>query len=744
MRTSIHLLSFLLALILAGCPDDPACDDGLVVDDAGSCVLPTAESCSEDTLAVLGEPQCLPVGWTDCGEAFAASDDGCIDACPQAGEDSAACRAAGDLVCPEGFSAASPGCAPILAASACAGATRATLGAPECEPIGDCEAPFPPAAATLFVDAAFTDDELGPTHHRTVSAALAAATIDDVIAIEAGTYAESLVLPARVSLVGRCAAEVTLMGPGNPGVSVSSREGVSLSGLTIRGFDVAVEAEHGSKITLEDVLLVENRTVGVFVLDADTEVTIRRSAVRDTLPDGGSFGTAVGVGFGGHLILEDSTLSGSQDMGILVDGSGSRATLRRSAVVDTQGRPAGTLGWGIAIQDGGHASLTDSLVRHSRNVGVNVVGAGSQLQVSGSVVEETAPGGDLAGIGIGIGISVQLGAALALERSTLRHNAVYGLRVGETGTTADIAGLVVDGVLASSDGVLSVGVQVENGAEVDLTESFLQNPEAVGGPLAIGLIAQNGGIARVFDVAIVGAAAAGIAVDGTGTHVQAKRLLVRDVATSDPDFGYGVAVSRSGLFEAEGLGLLRTRSSALFVEDATAALRHASIQDTAVSATGRGRGVTAQHRAQLTLEESLLAGNVQVGVVLFGEGTLAVLSGSAVRGTRIDPAGEHGHGVEVLQDAVVRVERSELRDNEGVGAIFASAAGSLELSRVLDNRVGIHAFDGSTLREQAEAPDAIPALSVVITESEFSGNETRVGSGAVPLPEPEPRPSATE
>ena len=53
------------------------------------------------------------------------------------------------------------------------------------------------------------------------------------------------------------------------------------------------------------------------------------------------FGTAVGVGFGGHLILDDSTLSGSHDMGILVDGSGSRATLRKSAVLDTSGRSAG-------------------------------------------------------------------------------------------------------------------------------------------------------------------------------------------------------------------------------------------------------------------------------------------------------------------------------------------------------------------------------------------------------------------
>lgn len=732
MRPALVFSLFLAVGLAAACPAETRCEEGLVLDDAESCVLPAPENCGAGTLAALGESGCLPIGWTDCGEAFAESEEGCVDACT---ESAAACRAAGEHVCPEGFTAAAPGCAPIIASEPCAGATRPALGEQGCVPLGECDAAFPPADATLFVDASFTDEDLDETHHRTIAGALAAT--GDVIAIEAGTYPEALVIPRPVKLVGRCAARVTLAGPGNPGIKVRDLRGVAIEGITVRDFDIGLEVERGSQVTLEGVLLEQNQTVGMFVLDADTEVTLRRSAVRDTQPAAGRFGTAIGVGFGGTLLVEDSALSGSHDMGLLVNGSGSRATLLKSAVLATVGRPGGALGWGIAIQEGGEAELVDSLVRQSRNVGVNVVGADARLEIAGSVIDETAVGDDAEGRSIGIGVSAQLGAELLLVDSTVRANAIYGVRVGEPGTTAELRGLVVDGVHADSAG-LSIGVQAENGAEVTVLESFLHNPAEVGGPLAMGLLARSGATVKVTDLTVAGAGAAGVLAGGADTRLEATRLLVRDTEPLDPDFGYGVAVSGGATFAADGLGLVRNQSSALFVNGATATLRRATIKDTLASEGGRGRGISAQFGASLDLEATLLENNTQLGLFLFGQGTTASLSTSAIRQTRKDPEGEHGHGLEVVDDAVARLQHTELADNEGVGAIYAQAAGTLELTRVLRNRVGLHVQDGATIREETKAPDEVPALSVVVTASEFSGNETRVGSGAVPLPQPAP------
>jgi hypothetical protein len=732
VATPCALLTLLLA---AACPGPAACEEGLALDDEGQCVPTLPADCEARGLAVLGEAGCLAVGWTDCGEAFTKTDNGCIDACT---DSAASCRAAGVLACAEGFVEASPGCAPVIANEPCTGATRATLGANTCVPIGACDAPFPPANATVFVDPTFPDEELDATHHRTLAAALASG--GDVIAIEAGTYPEALVLPRPVALVGRCAAQVVIAGPGNPGLKIVGHKGVVLEGLTLRGFDIGIEAERGAEVLLEGVLLEDNQTVGMFVLDDDTKVTLRRSAIRDTRPDGGRFGIAIGVGFGGSLLVEDSALSGSHDMGVLVSDEGSSATLLKSAVLATSGRPGGALGWGLSITAGAEAELVDSLVRQNRNAGINVVGAGASLRLQSSVVDQTAIGNDAAGQQIGVGISAQLGSSLSLLDSTLRDNAIFGLRVAEPGTTAEVRGLVVDGV-RPAENELSVGVQVARGAEVRLDESFLHNPEAVGGPLSLGLLAQNGSLVHLHDVTIASAGASGLNVDGPGARVQAVRVLVRDTQSSGPDFGYGISVQRDAVFEADGLGLLRNRSTALFVEAATASLSRASLTSTRASERGRGRGVSAQFGATLLLEECLLEDNIQAGVFLYGRGTSAVLSRSAVRGTRRDPAGQHGNGVTVLDDAVVRVQRSELSANEGVAAIFAQAAGAVERSRVLDNRVGLHAQDGASILEQAEIPAEFPALSVVVAGSEFRGNETRVGSGAVPLPQPAPSPT---
>ena len=59
-------------------------------------------------------------------------------------------------------------------------------------------------------------------------------------------------------------------------------------------------------------------------------------------------------------------------------------------------------------------------------------------------------------------------------------------------------------------------------------------------------------------------------------------------------------------------------------------------------------------------------------------------------------------------------------------------------SVVRDNAVGVHVQEGSFLDEQDEAPEDPDPLAVVMSKTDLSGNETKIGQGVLPLPDPLP------
>lgn len=740
MKDRLRLPALLLvtAALLAGCPEGE-CEPGFQRDDTGTCLPLAPEACAEGSLAILGEEACVPIGWSACGEAFAPEDGGCTDACPEGEDDSDACRAAGVLPCPDGFVAADYGCEAVFPSEPCEGATRRALGSTSCVPLGACAAPFPPADATLFVDASLEGEALDDTHFATLGEALAAAKRGDVIAVEAGRYREPISIPTGVSVVGRCAAEVILEGPGSPGVKARAATDVRLSGVTIRGFDIGMEIERGAEALVEDVLIEGNQTVGIFVLDARTTLTLRRSEVRDTRPDGGQYGSGIAVGFGATLRLEESTITGSHDMGIQLSGEGSAAHIEQSAVLHTSGRGDGTFGMGLYLPEGTRAVVHESFFRDHQTAALNAVGAGSTLEVRGSVIESTRMGGPAPGMEIGLGINAQLGASLLVEDVTLRDHGAYALRVGETEHEAIVSGLVVDGVRPLEELDVSAGVAVERGASMTLSRSFVRNPELLYGSYPVGVILLRGARAALEDVTVSETGAIGIIANGEDTSLTLARVLVRDIAGWDPSFGYGLSASDGASVEARDSAFVRTSSTALFIEQARARFERIEVRDSIASGRGRGRGASVQYEAEAHFHRCRISGSTQVGLFAFGRGARIELEESAVTETALTPGGEHGHAVEAIDNATIVVKRSRLADNAGVGAIFAGGGGVLEDTVVANNRVGIHTFEGSTLQELSEAPAKLDASDVVVVRSAFIGNETRVGSGVLPLPEPATR-----
>src|SRR5205823_515143 len=154
-------------------------------------------------------------------------------------------------------------------------------------PIGDCNAPFPPPQATLFVDPNGPSDA---THFQSIEAAVLAAPAGATVAVEAGTYVEALQPLRDVEVVGRCAEKVIVQSPGmnNSGVRIKGLT-ASVSGLTLRGHYTGAAVSNAGKLTVTNCLFDSNRTLGVTVDGAGSQVTVADSAIRNSLNDASGF-----------------------------------------------------------------------------------------------------------------------------------------------------------------------------------------------------------------------------------------------------------------------------------------------------------------------------------------------------------------------------------------------------------------------------------------------------------------------
>jgi hypothetical protein len=124
-------------------------------------------------------------------------------------------------------------------------------------------------------------------------------------------------------------------------------------------------------------------------------------------------------------------------------------------------------------------------------------------------------------------------------------------------------------------------------------------------------------------------------------------------------------------------------------------------------------------------------------VGVFGQGTSAALTSSAIIGTELNADGDFGYGLAVLDGSKVRVDRCFVNRSKGVGVAFATSSSVVRASIVSRNAVGLYVEDGTALHEVMTAPDSVGASEVAITtDTLFSGNQTRVSAGVLPLPKP--------
>ncbi len=362
----------------------------------------------------------------------------------------------------------------------------------------------------------------------------------------------------------------------------------------LQTFGRGIDVEQGAHLEASRLIVSDNSEFGIFVGGDDTSATLADAVVRDTQPrsrDGNS-GRGIVVDGGAHVDGSRMLIAGNHDVGVMVRLSGSTVTLSDSIIRNTQLRPTGGVGGrgvniedgasfegtrvviadnhsvgvfagragatvtltdvvvrgtmpegnglgpgrGIAVRDAARLEATRLLVTQNHQVGVVVIEEGTTAILSDTVVRETQPEASLGAAGRGI--SVQWGAHLDGSRLVIVRNHEVGIFVGSTGTTADLADVVVrDTQPQRSDDQHGTAVQLQEGGRLDGARLHID------GAASIGLNLVAGAEAVLEDIAITHVVKAaceattcpmranGFATAAVGSTLRMTRFEFRDAAT---------------------------------------------------------------------------------------------------------------------------------------------------------------------------------------------------------------------
>lgn len=703
-RRSLHVFAVALSMFAAACgsdggassgnappsstPTGDGCQDGFARDAAlGACVeiVPVAD-CAPGTMPRIGNATCEPVGWS--------------------------------AACPEGFVRDASGfaCVDKLAPGVkCSGATREDVKTGRCVPVGDCNAAFPPAGATLFVDDDGAEDA---THFKTLAAAMAVAKPGSTVAVEAGTYKEviDLAVSPGVNVVGRCPEKVRFESPGGPRAGIFGNDTGTVRGVTVSGFRGGILLEGGA-MTVEDVVIDGNDTLGIY-LRFGAKVTVRRSKVSNTVA-GSALASALVVYDASVLTLEDVALTDNYFRHATVDGAGSTLNATRTVFARNTKLSGSDEEVSISVEDGALAKLVDSVVIDSLHEGLTVTGEGSVLELERSVVRRTS--GKLKTSG-GLAVSAFDKGRAHFVDSAITDMPVLGAYAGKGGGIVALERTTIVG--------LPVGA-----ANVEFGR---------------GASASEGGRLELKDVAVVGCPQSGIGLQtkssGTFDHVY-----VKDARPIKENLAGGVPGVPAGPSDYGGFGLIveeestATITNSSFVFNTLAAItsnQGSEVTAEAVYVKGTrpipgltpGSALQVSRNGKLTLTRSALAGNTTETALVTAGGTISLVK-STVHGTIKDHEGAFGHGLTVFEGASMFLDDVAVYDNPAVGLVSDGGQAFVNGGLLARNGIAIHAQNGASIT-QADAAEGLAGGELRVSGStRFVDNGTRVGNGVIALPE---------
>lgn len=485
----------------------------------------------------------------------------------------------------------------------------------------------------------------------------------------------------------------------------------STRAITAGTYGWALDVESGAAVTGSDVAVRGASFAALAATDGGTSVTLKGVTLeeisRGSVGSGSPrLGVALAATEGARVTLESATLADSAGAGVLVAG-GATVTLR-DATVEGAG-PLGDAGGG-AYAAGGSLELEATVIRGAAPHGIFASDA-SSVTVDTVAVADTASTGDTSsGIGVLVSASTLEGRRLTIERTR----------------TAQLA--LIDGAKASLSEL----------AVRDAAEGDSDNFAATG----IGLLLDQGSSATIRRAFVGGSRMMGISLRRASKLV-AEDLVLDTVVPAAREGGYGMLAIEASEAKLTRFALMGTRGAAIVAGEAgtKVILDRGVIGDVTNDERARSaRGFSVQRGASLDAAAVRVVDTQSSALYAVDAGTRVAFRASIIDGVSPAPNGLYGDGLELVDGVVLTLASTRVSRARGAALVFAAASGVIDRSVIADNAVGLHVQDGSYLDETDAAPSVPERGAVVLTATELSGNETKIGQGVLPLPDPLPLP----
>jgi len=245
---------------------------------------------------------------------------------------------------------------------------------------------------------------------------------------------------------------------------------------------IGLLAVSGSNVTLNRVLLDENRQLGMWIGDPDTTADISDLTVSSTR---GEYGTGLdGQGLlatnGSQVTLERALFEGNRSSAIDIHDPGTLAQMSDVTVRVTHGQQQDhKFGWGLQVVGGARLELTRGLLERNADAGMVIYRPGTVVVLEDLTVSETLSSQyDRRGGG---GLYALEAASLTCTRCRFegnRHVGIYGQDDGTSLTLEDLT--VLDTQSQLSDGLAGYGLAVAQGANATLTRGRIEGNHSVG------------------------------------------------------------------------------------------------------------------------------------------------------------------------------------------------------------------------------------------------------------------------
>ena len=519
-------------------------------------------------------------------------------------------------------------------------------------------------------------------------------------------------------------------------LSISSGAELSMADSVVRWTQSDVDGENGfgasigyaASASIDHCLFHGNRGMGTVANSNAAQLSLTRSVVRNTLPQGnGLFGAGVAAINGGDVFIEGSIITGSHSMGISSAVNGSQVVMRGSMLAGTRVDDKGTDTFAVLAMQGAGLDIAYSTVENNESMGIVLQGEGSTAVLDHVAVRDTIL--DASGVG-GAALALVSGAVATLSNCVMERSFTGAVAAMGEGADLQMESSVVRDTEPDGNGEVGAGVVAFSGASVTLSGTLIDNNTEIGvaaldeGSVAVveasvvrgtrhnektgngyGVEVGEGGSITMSDSVVEGNAAIGVALFGPGGENLLERVVVRNTLPDlDGSMSFGLQVSQGTSLTLIDSRIDDNRDMGMKCVDLGTEVL---VQGTLVQDTGAGRdvvegstGLYAASGCHLVVDDTTVKGTVGVGVVAVDEETMLEMSNCAVVETANVGNNSLGYGLQIAYGSTANIDHSVFQKNHGIGLYIAEYPATVLMadSAVLDTAPDADGYAGYALQ----------------------------------------------